>query len=231
MNRIKFFPLGESALTISFGNEISSEINDIAIRLAEYFETKKFPGFQETIPAYCSLTIFYDVLTVRKNFSGFSTSFAAVKSLAENALENLGEPEKSEPCLVEIPVCFKDEFAPDLGFVAKKNGLSRSEVIEIFTAETYRVFMLGFLPGFPYMGEISEKIAVPRQESPRLAVPQGSVGIAGRQTGIYPLTSPGGWQIIGKTDLKLFTPFKPNPCTLRAGDLVKFYAVDRLNLK
>lgn len=230
MNQAHIYPLGETALTVSFGNKISIELNDSVVRLAGYFEKHKFHGFIETIPAYCSLTIFYDVVTVRKNFPEFSTAFAAVKLLVENALASLGETKKkTAPRLVKIPICFHEEYAPDLAFVSEQSQLPKTNIIEIFTAETYRVFMLGFLPGFAYLGQINEKIAVPRRENPRLIVPKGSVGIAGRQTGIYPLESPGGWQLIGRTGRELFTPFEPHPTFLQAGDLVKFYAVDKLD--
>jgi len=220
----KIFPLGESALTIEFSNEISPETNDKVISLVNYFEANQFPGFIEIVPAYSSLTIYYDVLTVRKNFLEFATAFDAVKNSAENALLNLASIKKENSRVIEIPVCFDDENALDLKFVAEINNLKPPEVIEIFTAKTYRVYMLGFLPGFAYLGEIDWRIAAPRKSAPRLRVPKGSVGIAGRQTGIYPLASPGGWQIIGKTDVELFTPNAESPTFLQAGDTVKFYS-------
>ncbi len=176
----------------------------------------------ETVPAYASISIFYDVLTVRKIFPEFLTAYSAVKNFAENALQNLDKINEKEARLIEIPVSFDKEFALDLEFIAATNKLTPKEVITIFTAQTYRVYMLGFLPGFAYMGEVSEKIATPRKSSPRLKVPKGSVGIAGRQTGIYSFESPGGWQIIGKTDVELFTPEAETPTFLQAGDLVKF---------
>ena len=126
--------------------------------------------------------------------------------------------------VIEIPFDYSDEFALDLDYISETKNLAKEKIIEIFTAQTYRVFMLGFLPGFAYMGEVDERIAVPRKATPRLKVPQGSVGIAGNQTGIYPLESPGGWQIIGKTETELFTPDEKNPTFLQAGDLVKFTA-------
>lgn len=125
--------------------------------------------------------------------------------------------------MVKIPVNFAPGCALDLEFVAERNNLTRREIIEIFTAQNYRVFMLGFLPGFAYLGEIDRRISTPRKPSPRLKVPKGSIGIAGRQTGIYPLESPGGWQIIGRTDLEIFDVKKENPTLLQVGDLVKFY--------
>lgn len=220
---MKIFPLGENALTIDFGNEISLELNNKVLCLDRFLAENNFAGFIETIPAYGSLTIFYDVFTVRKNFPEAATAFEAVKAFLENALQNLSEIEFAEPRLVEIPVCFDAESALDLDSVAAENNLTRKEVVEIFLEKTYRVFMLGFLPGFAYMGETDERIAAPRKSAPRLKVPRGSVGIAGRQTGIYPFESPGGWQIIGKTEIQLFTPDAENPTVLQAGDLVKFY--------
>ncbi len=223
----KIFPLGESALTIEFSNEISPEINDKVVNLAKYFEKNRFSGFVEIVPAYSSLTIYYDVLTVRKNFSETSTAFETVKNFAENALLNFTPTKKEKPRVIEIPVNFTNENALDLQFVAEINNLKPPEVIEIFTRQIYRVYMLGFLPGFAYLGEIDARIAAPRKSEPRLRVPKGSVGIAGRQTGIYPLASPGGWQIIGKTNVEMFTPNAEKPTFLRAGDSVKFYSVIR----
>ena len=223
----KIFPLGDNGLTVEFGNEISIYLNDYAVKLFRYFTKLPFPGLIELIPAYASLTIFYDVYTVRSHFSEFNSAFDAVKNLTEIALQNLTELTNDFQRLIEIPVNFNQDSACDLEFVATTHKLTQSEVIEIFTAKTYRVYMLGFLPGFAYMGEVDEQIATPRKQSPRLKVPKGSVGIAGRQTGIYPLESPGGWQIIGKTNFELFTPNKENPCALQAGDLVKFYDSNR----
>ena len=222
----KIFPLGDNALTIEFGNEISPELNNLVLKLAQFFEQNQFSGLIETVPAYSSLSIFYDVFIVRQNFPEFSTAFSAVKNFAESALQNLDEIPEKKPRLIEIPVSFDNEFALDLEFVATTNNLTPKEVIKIFTAQTYRVYMLGFLPGFAYIGEVNERITAPRKESPRLKVPPGSVGIAGRQTGIYSLASPGGWQIIGKTNVELFTPKAAKPTFLQAGDLVKFYAAE-----
>lgn len=221
----RIFPLGDGALTVEFGNRISLELNERAVNLAKYFDENPFAGFIETVPAYASLTVFYDAFTVRKNFPDFPTAFDAVRDLTEKALENSAEIAVSMPRLIEIPFDFSKHFALDLDHVASINQLKPAKVIEIFTRATYRVFMIGFMPGFAYMGEVDERIAAPRKQSPRLVVPRGSVGIAGRQTGIYPFDSPGGWQIIGKTDFELFTPRAENPCALEAGDLVKFYAL------
>jgi inhibitor of KinA len=223
----KIYPLGVDALTIDFGNEISLELNERVVSLAEFFEEKAFPGLREIVPAYSSLTLFYDVVEIRKAFPEAKTAFEVVKSFAESALQKSGASKKTNQRSIEIPVDFGATSALDIDFVAAHNNLSKERVIELFTAETYRVYMLGFMPAFAYMGEVDASIAAPRKKSPRTLVPRGSVGIAGRQTGIYPFDSPGGWQIIGKTDFQLFTPEAENPCSLKAGDLVKFYAADK----
>ncbi len=221
--KYKIFPIGDNALTIEFGTEISPEHNNLVLKLAAYFQQNAFQGFVEIVPAYASLTFFYDVWIVRKNFSNFATAFDAVKNFAENALLNLDDFCETKPRLVEIPICFDKESALDLDSVAAMNNLTAKQVTKIFLAKTYRVYMLGFLPGFAYMGEVDGQIAAPRKNSPRLKVPKGSVGIAGRQTGIYSLESPGGWQIIGRTNVALFTPNAESPTFLKAGDNVKFY--------
>lgn len=218
----RIFPLGDNALTIEFGSEISVEMNNRVLKLACFLDENPFAGLVEIVPAYASLTIFYDVLIVRKTFSEYPTAFEAVKTYLKIALRNTTDFSEITPRLIEIQVSFDKKFALDLNSVASLNNLSSSEVVEIFLARTYRVYMLGFLPGFSYMGEIDERIAAPRKTSPRLKVPKGSVGIAGKQTGIYSLESPGGWQIIGKTNIELFTPNAETPTFLRAGDSVKF---------
>lgn len=223
MLKPKIFSLGLDALTVEFGNEISENLNRRAANLARVFEENRFEGFIETVPAYSSMTIFYDFYKVKKAFPKFPTAFETVKNLVENALENLDETGEIESRLIEIPVNFDKESALDLEFVAEINNLTSREVIEIFTSQTFRVFMLGFLPGFAYLGEVDERIAAPRKSSPRLKVPKGSVGIAGRQTGIYPLESPGGWQIIGRANTEMFNVNSSNPCYLQVGDSVKFY--------
>jgi inhibitor of KinA len=217
----RIFPLGDTALTVEFGSEISVEFNERAIALSEFFESNPFVGFVETVPAYASTTIFYDVVSVREAFSA-STAFDAVRTLAEKGLGSLDHAVSFEPRTVEIPVHFDSGAALDLEYVADVNDLSPAEVIDIFTSHTYRVFMLGFLPGFTYMAEVDARIATPRKDRPRRLVPKGSVGIAGEQTGIYSLDSPGGWQIIGRTDVEMFTPDAEQPTLLQPGDRIKF---------
>ncbi|HEY8560666.1 MAG TPA: 5-oxoprolinase subunit PxpB [Pyrinomonadaceae bacterium] len=221
--RYKIFPLGDNALTIEFGSEISPALNDRAVNLAQYLENNPFPGLIETVPAYSSLTVFYDVRAVRRAYPENPTAFEAVKNLLEKAHAAFEIRKTENSRLVRVPVDFSPDCAPDLVWLANRCGLTAETVVEIFTARRYRVYMLGFMPGFAYMGEVDERLATPRKSTPRLRVPKGSVGIAGSQTGIYPFDSPGGWQIIGKTGFELFTPRAANPCALAAGDEVEFY--------
>ncbi|MEP6788317.1 MAG: 5-oxoprolinase subunit PxpB [Acidobacteriota bacterium] len=225
MEKIRIFPLGDSALTVEFGKIVSASLNETSIALSKHFERSPFPGFIESVPAYASTTIFYDLVTVRRAFPEFASAFDAVKALADKAITSLDRTSTTNNPVIEIPVHFDQGSALDLEYVAGQSGLSTENVVEIFTQRTYRVFMLGFLPGFTYMGEVDDRIAVPRKESPRLCVPKGSVGIAGKQTGIYSLDSPGGWQIIGRTDVDMFTPEADSPTYLQPGDQVRFLAV------
>lgn len=222
MNEPRFFSVSEFAVCVSFENRISETISQKIFDLAEYIEKYPLAGMTEIVPAYSSLTIFYDPLIVRKTFTNFPTASEAAQVYLQSVLHILSETKKKEAREIEIIFDANDEFALDLELISETKNLSKHEIIEIFTSKIYRVFMLGFLPGFAYMGEVDERIAVPRKENPRMKVPKGSVGIAGNQTGIYPFDSPGGWQIIGKTEAEMFTPNEENPTFLRAGDLVKF---------
>lgn len=221
----KIFPLGDNAVTVDFGNAISIDLNRRAIALAERVAATPFAGFIEAVPAYASIAVYYDVIQTRRAFPDHPTAFEGVRHFLERALEEVSDATNASGRLVEIPVDFSNDAALDLDDVASRANMSPNEVIDVFTSTTYRVYMLGFLPGFAYMGEVDERIATPRRSSPRLKVPKGSVGIAGRQTGIYPLESPGGWQIIGRTDVELFTPESDPPCLLSPGDRARFVRV------
>ena len=218
----KIVPLSESAVVVEFGRTISVELNDKALGLAVCLELDRFPGFIEAAPAYASITVFYDPIAVRKHFSNADSAFEAVADLLAERLERPQDTQIIAQRIIEIPVDFSKEHSLDLADISSMTGLKHKEIIKRFLAKTYRVYMLGFLPGFAYMGEVDESISVPRKETPRTAVPKGSVGIAGRQTGIYPLESPGGWQIIGRTDLEMFIPDATSPCLLKPGDEVRF---------
>lgn len=209
---MRIFPLGDSAATIEFGNEISPELNSRSIAVAHDLAKLPFPGMIEAVSAYASVTVYYDR----------SSRFEVVKCELEKRAESISVSDENRKHLVEIPIIVTDESAPDFHRVADLAGLTGDETLDLFLSHTYRVFMLGFLPGFAYMGEVDERIAAPRLETPRTKVPRGSIGIAGKQTGIYPLESPGGWNIIGRTDLQMFDPTSDHPCILKPGDEVRF---------
>jgi len=220
--KYKIFPIAEDALTVSFGNKISLDLNNIVTQLSLQIETKALPGFIECVPAYSSLTIFFDLVRAKRKFRSSLTAFEIIKNLIEIEIQKLEVASSESLKTIEIPVSFDEKYALDLAFVAETNDLNVEEAKEIFLAKTYRVYMLGFLPGFSYMGEVDQRIATPRKETPRAKVKKGSVGIAGTQSGIYPLESPGGWQIIGRTDVELFTPDQESPSYLQPGDGIKF---------
>lgn len=216
----KIHPLSENAITIYFEQEVSPRVNDLVLATSLWIEENSFPGFIETVPAYASLTVFYDLLILAQN--GHKSPFSYVKDrLAQIPFDSLKSFDKAKK-LIEIPVEYSGK---DLAEVARHTKLSEKEVIRLHTEPEYRVYMMGFLPGFAYMGGLNQKLATPRKKNPRLKVPAGSVGIAGNQTGIYPLESPGGWQLIGHTDVKLFDPDDQKLSLLSTGDYVKFIAV------
>ncbi len=211
----KIRPTGDSALLISFGEAIDEKINGRVHSIAREIEKAGFEWLVETVPAYSSLLVIYDPLK-----ASYTEVEASIKPLLN------ARREAFEGRLIEIPVVYGSSYGPDIGFVAEHNGLTVDEVIEIHSRPVYRVYFLGFLPGFAYLGGMDERIATPRLEGPRLKVPAGSVGIAGKQTGIYPIESPGGWRLIGRTPLRLFNPSKEPPTLLQPGDMVKFVPID-----
>jgi len=208
-------PAGDSALLVSFEEVIDEEVNARIHAIADAVEKAGFEWLVEAVPTYSTVYVFYDPL---------KASFSEAKAAIEPFLTV--SPESFRGRLVEIPVVYGGEYGPDIGFVAEHNGLTVDDVIEIHSGPTYRVYFLGFLPGFAYLGGMDERIATPRLEKPRLKVPAGSVGIAGKQTGIYPLESPGGWRLIGRTPLRLFDPGREPPTLLRPGDTVRFVPID-----
>lgn len=182
-----------------------------------------FEGMSETVPAYSSLAIFFDVATVKNKYPGYNTAFEFVSGYVERMIgETAISKQEAHKAPIVIPVYYDGE---DLENVAHQHHILKEEVIQIHTNKVYRVFMIGFLPGFAYMGTLDERIATPRCATPRTNVPAGAVGIAGFQTGIYPMPSPGGWQLIGQTPLKIFDSTKENPCLLKAGDRVQFASI------
>lgn len=219
------FSLGDNALVIDFGNVIGEQVNKLVHSIFYQLQNDPIPGMIEAVPGYSSLTIYYDVLFIRTKInkqSAFEWVCESCKKYLSNENIETGDPE----VLIKIPVCYDKEYGPDLDFIAAQNKISIEEIIHLHSSATYRVYMLGFLPGFTYMGLVDEKISSPRKPQPT-PVEAGSVGIAGRQTGIYPFRSPGGWQIIGRTPLKQFDKEKVNPVLFKSGDNVQFYSITK----
>lgn len=208
-----FSPLGDGAIVIELGNEINEQTEQLVRKVAALLENREPAWMIEFIPAFITVTVFYDPCIAAYD--------DVQKELAELSA-HLGEELAIESKTVEIPVCYGGEFGPDLEFVAQHNGLTVHDVIAIHTAGNYSVNMIGFAPGFPFLRGMSERIAAPRRDSPRLRIPERTVGIAGMQTGVYPIETPGGWQLIGRTPLRLFRPENRIPSLLLAGDKVTF---------
>ncbi|MBV1820295.1 5-oxoprolinase subunit PxpB [Clostridium cochlearium] len=218
----KYLTAGDKALTIEYGNEISEDISSKVRSMMVALETNKIDGIVEIVPTYRSLMVHYNPLII-----GYDDLVNKLKSL-ENKLEDISLP---EPEVIEIPTVYGGEYGPDIENVAKHNKITVEEVIKIHSSKEYLIYMLGFTPGFPYLGGMDEKIATPRLKSPRTKITKGSVGIAGSQTGIYPIDSPGGWQLIGRTPLKLYDPNREVPILLKAGNYIKFVPISEKEYK
>ena len=208
--------MGDRAFLVELGDGINRQVNQKVHALFVELEGHGIKGINELVPGYRSLLVVYDPLV-----SSLSTLQLQITSI----WDTLDEARLPSPRVVEIPVVYGDEFGPDLEWVAGYLKITAEEVIELHTQPTYQVYMIGFMPGYPYMGEVLDSLVTPRRKTPRTHVIQGSVGIAQKQTGIYPVTSPGGWQIIGRTPIRLFDPQKSPPSFLQMGDQVKFYTI------
>lgn len=213
---IRYLPAGDKAIVVEFGNEIKKEINHKVMALYHAINSRHIKGIEELIPTYRSLMVQYNPSQVV-----YKELIDGLKELSEN----LDEEKLSKQRIIEVPVIYGQEFGPDIEFVASHNNMSVDEVIQIHTSNDYLIFMLGFTPGFPYLGGMSDKLATPRLETPRKKIPVGSVGIAGKQTGIYPIESPGGWQLIGRTPINLYDPYREPPILMQAGDFIRFVSV------
>lgn len=218
----KLHPLGDRAILIEFGKEIDEEIYKSVRNISNLLESEPPEWLVELVPAYTTLTLFYSPEQVYRAFQESKLPYEMITQELRRLLDSLQQDIKSEERRVEIPICYGGDFGPDLEYVAEYNHLSEQEVIEIHSSADYLIYMLGFAPGFPYIGGMSKKITAPRRKSPRQNIPPGTVGIAGEQTGIYPLRTPGGWQLIGRTPLKLFNPNDPSPTLFQAGDHIQF---------
>jgi inhibitor of KinA len=219
-------PLGDCAVVIALGSTIDEATHRRVRAVCARLESHPPVGMIEYVPAFASVTVYYDPARVAplgiRNASPPHARFAA--SL-EATLDHLEDEEASATRMVEIPVCYGGDLGPDLDDVAQRSGLSSDEVVRLHSGGDYRVYMIGFMAGFAYLGGLPERIATPRRSTPRERVPASSVGIGGSQTGVYPIVSPGGWNIIGRTPLRMFDPDRDPPTLLQMGDHVRFRAI------
>ena len=211
-------PVGDRAISIDFGQVIDPTINRHIRQTIERIKELQLDGIIELVPTYCALLVEYDAMLY---------SYSEICNIIEPTLEEgMTNTTNELVTVVEVPTVYGGEFGPDLRFVASHNHLSEDEVISIHSGTDYLVYMLGFIPGFSYLGGMDSRIATPRLSSPRTVIPAGSVGIAGEQTGTYPSDSPGGWQIIGRTPVTMYDMSKAQAALLKAGDYVRYVPID-----
>ena len=220
------YQISENAVTIEFGHAINETLMQRISRFNQLLNKTPFPGMLGIVPAFTTLSIFFDPLQIINNvgLTG-KTCYQKVSGYLQSLKEDDQSLSASADTPISIPVCYGGDFGPDLGYVADFHHMTVNEVIRLHTSAIYQVYMIGFIPGFAYLGGLSDELETPRKESPRNAVPAGAVGIAGKQTGIYPLQTPGGWQLIGQTPVKLFNAGREQPSLLKAGDRVKFDSI------
>jgi inhibitor of KinA len=217
----EIFPLGDSALTIDLGNRISSQLNQKVLGMQHWFANHPFEGMKDLVLGYSSLSVLYDPFLVQKKNKFSGTASAFIREKLEEAYLKSADVAGENGEEINLPVCYDGGFGCDLAQIAESKNLTVGEIIDIHLSRVYRVYMMGFLPGFAYMGEVDRRIQVSRKQKP-VGVAAGSVGIANGQTGIYPLDSPGGWQIIGRTPIKLFEANADLPVKLKAGQSIRF---------
>ena len=209
-------PCGDRAMLAVLGNTIDESVNNKVNSLAEKLRQKQLPGVGELVPTFSSLLI---------NYAPSLISYHELDSILQQLAEEIQSVEEGPGRLLHIPCCYGGHFGPDMDFAVKHTGLAKAEIIALHSAPVYKVFMLGFLPGFVYLGGLDPRLELPRLKSPRLAIPRGAVGIGGKQTGVYPLQSPGGWQLLGATPVEFYDPQRPEPILCRAGDRIVFEPV------
>lgn len=211
---IQYYPLGDSAIVMQFAEVISEEVNFQVRAAAAWLDEYTFEGFVEYVPAFTSITIYYEPWLLN-----YQEMLLLLQEMAVNMTDITLQPQTE---VLTVPVFYGGAMGPDLEFVANYHHIGIDEVIALHSGPEYLVYMIGFAPGFPYLGGMDERLATPRKESPRPKIPKGSVGIAGGQTGVYPMETPGGWQLIGQTPLELFDTRRAEPALLKAGDRVRF---------
>jgi inhibitor of KinA len=209
---------GDSVLVVEFDEVIDAAVNARAIACAAAIQAADLSGVRDVVPTYRSVAVYFDPLR---------TDRAALDASVARAARDDAREQTAAGAAVRVPVCYGGDLGPDLPGVAAFASMDADAVVRAHTAATYRVFVVGFVPGFAYLGTVDRRIAMPRRSTPRVRVPAGSVGIAGVQTGIYPMETPGGWQLIGRTPVKPFDPDRADPFLMKAGDAVQFYAIDR----
>jgi len=214
--KLKFRTMGDRSLLVELGDGISPSVNQRVQELFTALDLHPVDGVRELVPSYRSLLVVYDPLNI---------TLADLKRTIRDTYQNLDQTELPEPRTIDIPIVYGGEQGPDLDSVAQYHHITPQAVIDYHTRPTYRVYMIGFTPGYPYLGEVPDAITTPRRKTPRILVPKGSVGIAKQQTGIYSVDSPGGWQIIGWTPVNLFDPQARPPSVLMMGDRVRFQAI------
>ena len=214
-------PAGDAALMVFFDQKVDPGINLRVHHLAYRLDRHRIPGSGEVVPAYASLTLHYDPLLI---------NYADIHDWVRENIASLAEANPPVPRTIKVPTVYGGAYGPDLAFVAEYHRLSIEEVIQLHSEAVYMVYMMGFSPGFAYLGGLAADLATPRLENPRIRVPAGSVGLAGSQTGIYPIDSPGGWRLIGYTPLKLFNYLVDPPAVLMPGDKVRFIPISEQEL-
>lgn len=222
MQNIRILTAGDSSLLVEFGKEIDPEINRKIAATVQLMKEQHIEGVVDVIPAFASLLINYDPRVI---------GYEDMKERIRNLLKVDAKAGAGSRRIYEIPVCYGGEYGPDLASIAENAGLSEEEVIRIHSSRDYLIYMLGFLPGFCYLGGLDERIFTPRLANPRLKIDAGSIGIGGSQTGIYPLDSPGGWQLMGKTPVKTYDPDREKPILVEAGDYIRFVPIDETEYK
>jgi inhibitor of KinA len=226
-HQLQIYSLSEQAVTIEFGHEMSEDLLQVITNFHLLISQNPFPGFYTAVPAYTTLSVFFDPVKVIQSpeLTG-RDCFEKVSGYLSLLKERLKHTPPTQSDTISIPVCYGGEFGPDINDIANLHNLTVDEVIRLHSFTEYKVYMIGFVPGFAYLGGLIDLLESPRKATPRSAVPAGAVGIAGKQTGVYPLKTPGGWQIIGQTPVKMFDATRSQPSLLKAGDRVVFEPIE-----